>query len=362
MAEAGSEINLSCADPLAEGISVLPAAVMLQVERWLKFLTKRGLDELTVKQHRSYTTRFVLEFFGRVAKEPDLAKWPDYCGRYYNWLASEAYRRPERDHSGKTILDKNGNPNLISGPCSSGQIQRANISLLKFYRWLGEEGIVPAVELKLRSPISQRAKPQLLRPVDPDEVLQWASSCPDEVVRFIGLAGYFFSLRPQEVFALRRKDFRAGAVVEQLECIKAMNEANLFNKLAVHVGRQKQNRGSIKDGAKAGSDGWVACFNGRAAVEVVSILNKHDPEAVVAKWNNAKLYDDWKRYGIVDLTVKDLRRASLYWLGHYSGMPTMQLMKHARHRNVQTTMIYCQRPEEDLRKFSEGDLCLELNT
>ena len=166
--------------------------------------------------------------------------------------------------------------------------------------------------------------------------------------------------KAKEVFALRRIDFRAGSVVKSLECVRVMREAKLFDGLVVFIGRQKQSSGEVKESAKSGSSGWVACFNGDAAAEIVAILNGMDREAVAARWNNAKLYADWRKHGIPGLTVKDLRRASLYWLGHHSRMQPMQLMKHARHRNIQTTMVYCQRPEEELLCDPGKDFQLEL--
>ncbi len=66
------------------------------------------------------------------------------------------------------------------------------------------------------------------------------------------------------------------------------------------------------------------------------------------KWNNHKLYTDWNKFGIKGVNVKDRRRASFYYLGHYSNLTPLQLMKHARHREVETTMLYCRRPDEIL--------------
>lgn len=344
--KAASVSNLSCPTPPDLGPSVIPPEVLHNFERWLAFLKDRKLDRLTIKQHRSYTTRFVFEFFGRVVKEPDPVKWPNYAGRFYNWLVTVGNIRAVRDENNRAKLDEAGNPSFIAGPCSPPQIRAANIAFRKFYTWMIEEGIVPAVEFKLRPPVGLGADVQLPRPVEPKEVLEWSRRCTNPVVKFIGLVGYFFSLRPQEVFALRPQDFRTGEEIGQLECVKVMKENQLFGKLAVYIGRQKQNTGRIKNGAKKASNGWVACFNEEGAREIVTLLTQFSPEAVVAHWNNKKLYDDWRELGVKGLAPKDLRRSSLYWLGHYTKIHPLQLMKHARHRNVETTMIYCQRPEE----------------
>ncbi len=54
----------------------------------------------------------------------------------------------------------------------------------------------------------------------------------------------------------------------------------------------------------------------------------------------------WKKAGINKITLKDLRRASLYWLGHYSELNFVDLKNHARHSQPSTTPLYVRRPEE----------------
>jgi integrase len=68
---------------------------------------------------------------------------------------------------------------------------------------------------------------------------------------------------------------------------------------------------------------------------------------------NRELYKQWTAATsgteVDGITLKDLRRASLYHLGHhtaFSGELTL-LMKHARHKEPQTTMLYLRRPDED---------------
>lgn len=359
-AEMGPISNLSCPTPLNRGPSVLPLSVILNFERWLNFLAEQKLERSTIKQHRSYGTRFVLEFFGRVAKEPDPSSWPKYCAKFYTWLITEADKKLVCNKDGSLKFNDKDEPVFISVPCTPHQIRAANSALRKFYNWLAEEGFVPSVELRLRKPQGIKAGVQLPRPVRPEEVLKWSRSCPDAIVKFLGLVGYFFSLRPQEAFALRPRDFRAGSQIEELECVKVMKDAQLYGRLGVYIGRQKQNSGMVKEGAKKGSNGWVACFNEEAAREIVKLLGEFNPAEEVAKWNNRKLYHEWRKAGIEDLAPKDLRRASLYWLGHYTKMKPLQLMKHARHRNVQTTMGYAQRPEE-LGPQELGNGCLDLD-
>jgi hypothetical protein len=312
------------------------------VDRWLQYEIERRRDPHTVKEHRSQIERFVLQFFLGEMGGPKLEDWPKHTGKFYKWMVSK----------GRVVGSRRE-------PATTSQIRLANISLRKFYRWLGEENLVTPVELLLRSPIIEDRGPRLPRPVSPEEVLQWAETCTITYVKFIGLMGYFFSLRPQEIFAAMRHDFRTGADIVSLECVKAMREGGLYHKLAFYVRRQKQNSGAVLDSAKKNRKDWVCCFDERAARAIYQIISPLQPDETVCKYNNRKLYENWAKHGIADLSIKDLRRASLHFLGHYSELRPMQLMKHARHKRIQTTLIYCKHPEESLvgeSTISEDDL------
>lgn len=181
----------------------------------------------------------------------------------------------------------------------------------------------------------------------------------DREIKLLSLIGYFFSLRPQEVFALKPSDFKAGSEVKLLECSQAMTRSNLYDRFVVHIERQRTNRSELTT-PKAGSKGWVSCFDKAGAKEIVSLLNKgSSPEEPIFKLNNRELYKRWRKFGIKGVTLKDLRRASLYWLGHHASMEPMLLKQHARHNLLETTMLYMRRPDEDLRK-SDDDFVLDL--
>ncbi|RYZ85924.1 MAG: hypothetical protein EOP04_14945 [Proteobacteria bacterium] len=340
--------------------SVLPASVTINFERWLAHLEERGLDMQTIRQHRSLGGRFVLEYFGKVGKEPDPNRWPEHTGNFYRWLTSAASLRLKLDGNGEIKRDVNGAKLMEPAACSNHQIKLVNICLRKFFRWMVEENLVNSVELRLRPPPSSAKKVQLQSKLSPDQVLAWARECENRTVKFLGLAGYFFSLRPQEVCALRPIDFRTDHAIKGLECVTVMKRAGLYGGLVTYVGRQKQTLGTIKDNAKKGSNGWVSCFSKEAAQEIVNILNEEKLSEEVAKWNITKLYEDWRMFGPKGFTMKDMRRASLHWLGQNSQLQPLHLMKHARHRNIETTMVYCQRPEEKLKEIDLATFSLNL--
>jgi hypothetical protein len=274
-------------------------------------------------------------------------------------MKNEGYKVVAKDEAGKPKLTKAGQPITVSVPASPYVIRAANVSYRKFYAWLGEENHVTPVKIKLRAPTIEAKHTKLPRTLAPDEVLKWAKKCPVAHVRLCGLLGYFLSLRPQESFAARELDFQFGKVVSDLECGKVMKENGFYDQFAIMVHRQKQNNGEILSHAKSESEGWIACWNKEAAKLIVDAVNeldklvvsrkknrKVDPNESLVKWNNRKLYEDWKKFGLRNMDLKDLRRASLYYLGMHTSIQPLQLMKHARHKNIETTMLYCRRPKE----------------
>lgn len=294
------------------------------VERYCAYLGRRK-SEKTVRQHRSCLLYHVLPFL--VAGDPpahDPNQWPPRAPKLLEHLESKG----------------------IGGPT----IRVCNVALRKFWGFLQDEGVVLAsVTLRLRPPVIERRKTPLKRKVEPAEVLKWARECRSDEVKLMGLLGYFFSLRPQETFALMPSDFRAGSSVSGLDCCKSMAKLGMFSRLAVNVTRQRSDSGVTKD-PKVDSKGWVACFDGVAAKMVVELLKDRKPDEALFTAHNRTLFHRWSEGGIKDVTLKDLRRASLYWLGHNSGIQPVELMKHARHVDFETTTLYLRRPEERIEE------------
>jgi hypothetical protein len=175
----------------------------------------------------------------------------------------------------------------------------------------------------------------------------------------IALCGYFFSLRTFEVFGLLRKDFRAGSKASELEAAKVFEKAKLFNKLAVNIDKQRGRDGNLTKPKTKYSEQVVCCFDEHAAKHLVGLIKdlKLD-DFIIPQWlpeYNIKL---WKTLGIPGITIKDLRRASLYWLGHNTELTPVQLKNHARHSDINTTLLYCRRPKD---KPDSDDLALNLD-
>ena len=243
---------------------------------------------------------------------------------------------------------------------SPDNIIKCNAALRGFWKWARESGIVVSpAELTLLPPLKQKNPTPLKFNLMPSQVLSFARSADPEMA-FLALTGFFFSLRTQETLALTGNEFKAGSVASELECCRVMLRHGLYSKFAVLVSKQySKGSGDKKAAPNADSKGWVACFNEDAArllVELLKQLPKHGNEPLSNYHVGHALYR-WRHSGIPGVTLKDLRRASLYWLGHHTDFGLIELKSHARHEHSQTTELYLRRPED--LTIDAGDLDLE---
>lgn len=292
----------------------------------------------TYQKYASLLTRFAVPYFlSQDTPLRDPQQWPGISVRLLDYLQA-----------------KQLSPALIS---------EINLALRGFYAWLRDEGIVQTdVALRLRNARRRDERTPLQHTLDPEQVLRFVASQSREV-QILALCGYFFSLRPQETFGLKPSDFVAGTRATEKDCGRAMSAADLYSRLAVNVTRQRTSTGQLP-APKAYSRGYVSCFDEKAAAKIVEILNasKSMDTAFFARDNRA-MFRVWKAAVegdevFKDLTLKDLRRASIYWLGHFTSLTPIQVMKHARHKEFETTSLYLRRPEEEMeptpKKFDLG--------
>lgn len=308
------------------------------VEVWCDYLLNvRKRSKNTVNMHRHALLKHVIPYF--LSQDPPLKDpehWPSISPKYHLWLAE--YR-----------------PHFVRS-----SVVRMCQTLKRFYSFLGEENLVMVHSpLIVRIPGADPDENQtpLKFTLQPEDIYEFVKSSKREDLKLLALIGFFMSLRPQEIFALTPSDFRAGSLVQGLEAAKAMRRSKLFDRLAVQIKRQKR---SNKDMArpKSNSRGWVCCFEEDAARLILNLITDKNPDDLLFTIGNDVVAKYWRREGIKDVTLKDLRRASLYYLGHYTefGHNIIDLMKHARHSKFDTTKLYLRRPEEDLEENIDLDL------
>lgn len=298
------------------------ADTLALVETFCIYLETRKKDHRTIHGYRHLLTSYVLPFFvqGEQLVEPD--QWPRKSVRLLEHLKAT-------DLADRTI-------------------NKCNVALRVFWKWLVEEGRATGNLLLRNAVVGQQVTP-LSFAVTPEQILECSYGTAE--MRLMALIGFFFSLRPQELIALRRCDFMAGANAMTTEASKVMYAAGLYGRLAVNIHRQRAPRGFKPP--KVNSRGWVACFNSAAAMAIVSAIKDLPPEDLLFP-NGMRWYIRlWARHGFKGLNFKDLRRASLYWLGNRTELPFIALKNHARHADPSTTALYTRRPGDE--QFDEID-------
>lgn len=302
------------------------------IDSFLLHLKQLNRCDGTLRQHEQMLKDHAIPYF--LSQNPPLGHPEDWSGvsiRLQPWLESRGATASIR--------------------------RRVNVSLRLFYRWLVDEGIVRYhPQLRLRNPPSPNAPTPLKAALAPQDIVGFVSSITHRDIRLLALIGYGMSLRPQEVVALRPIDFVAGDRAARLECCRAMHGANLFERLAVRIHRQR--RGNEFVSPKASSRGMVACADGSIATLLVWELSRLPPGELVFRHRIDWYYSLWRRLGMPGITLKDLRRASILHLGNHTELPFAALKSHARHSDPATTSLYVRRPEDEVAP--EADFCLSL--
>ena len=294
----------------------------------------RKLDPSTIKCKEHLLLTYVIPYFLSVdAKDPN--KWGSKCVKLVDYL--------------------------INKKLSQNQIVKCNVALTGLWSFMQDEQIVySSMKLRLRKPLlATKADTPLQFTLTPEDVIKFASNAEPDMA-FLALTGYFFSLRTQETLALTRNDFRAGGNAASLECCKVFKKNNLFDKFAVNIEKQKSKSLKINNARpKSGSKGWVACFNETAAKMIIANIKEIEVTAAgepLVRFSVDHNIKRWRSSGIKGITLKDLRRASIYWLGHYSDLGLIELKSHARHNKTDTTALYLRRPNESIATLDDLDL------
>lgn len=230
------------------------------------------------------------------------------------------------------------------------QIYRSNVALRRFYEWLREEERVLKENVLLTRGPNMKWNDEITPCkvfLSPSDVVAKIKAEPDLDAKRLLALGYFFSLRPQEMFGLKAGDFFSGPEVFELEAAKTMRDLDLYGGTVVDLQRQKTKLKKFRR-PKKGSGGWVACISAEASNLLVDLLDGKGPDDPVFDTEPYDLYRDHWPYK-ASFTLKDLRRASLYWIGHNSKITLIQLSKHARQKASKSLEYYLRRPEEKLK-------------
>lgn len=321
-------------NPIKPTITLTDDKLTSRVEEFEKYeaAPERGLDPYTISTRKACLLQHVVPYFLERGL-PDPRDWSAQTAGLLPYFRS------------KNLTDE--------------VVKRSNTALLRFWKWMREEGYVDtAMLLALRNPRKRSQPTPLQFTVTPEQVLAHQGFGE---IEFMALCGFFFSLRPQETLALTKRDFLAGTAATQLECCKVMARNELYGRLAVNVNKQhSKSKNQVDAEPKGGSKGWVSCFNVSAATRIVALIKELAPDRTdtepIVRFSVDYNTHRWSQHGIPGIKLKDLRRASIYWLGHYTDLGLIPLRNHARHKDIETTALYLRRPEDKVVSTDELDL------
>jgi integrase len=327
---------------------------------------RRKKSPKTASDHRKALAELIIPYFTQACNRSNPNDWPMVADQFLAWA------------EGRGV--------------SVHKILKANSALYGFWEYLRtKQKILQGLGIEMMVPALSEEQTPLPRAVRPDEVLAYVAAVDQMFVpvgltvslaqlrqelKLMALLGYFFSLRPQETFALRRCDFVAGSKASEiLACTVMQNHhlllaptQKLYGRLAVDIQRQRTQSGKFRT-PKAYSAGWVACFDERAARLLAPLLMQFKSDEPLFQHLPDRQFKWWGRYGIradgetlwdeskTKISLKDLRRASILWLGHFTSLSLVPLMGHARHKKEDTTRRYLRRPGER----PDGDNILDLD-
>lgn len=311
--------------------------LLRRVSEYCEYLrTSRRKSVSTVRSHRLALEQWVVPYYViECSGVTDPNQWPARSAQLYEYL--------------------------VSREVSIHNILRVNIALRGFWRWLGEERyLTTPYQLRLRTPPGHRStrRTPLRVALSPEDILDYVRGIPADYqyrreLQLLALLGYGFSLRSQETPALRRMDFRAGgSLASELECCRVAAGLRLYSRLAVQVTQQRRHSGELVP-PKSHSVGWVACPWRELSTMIIGIVNQYRSSELLFPLLPDWYMRQWREHGIPGVTLKDLRRASLLYLGSHTPMQLVHLQAHARHSDPATTSLYLRRPEEEIPATDE---------
>lgn len=303
-----------------------------RLREYLDFMAESEADPRTIEEHEANLRRHGIRYF--LSLDPPLIdpqSWPGASWGLQGWLKEEGVTASVRS--------------------------RVNSAVRGFFQFLVNAGEVhngkflPLKEVKLNK--KAKATP-LRRRLTPEDVMSFARSVrrDEPWLAIFALAGYFFHLRPQELFNLSKADFLGGEQVKSFECWERMKRNDCYGGLVMNVQFQRAAKGRVKP---AKTTGWVACFKKEAAQLLVELLQPCQRDEPLFLKDNRKIYRLWQEQGMAETYIKDLRRASILWLAHNTGFEgrPMDLKNQARHQTLDATYMYLRIPKETITNPNE---------
>jgi integrase len=187
----------------------------------------------------------------------------------------------------------------------------------------------------------------------PSEILSLSGHILLAPLRLACLIGYFASLRPSEVWALTIEDFLTGAAAKDCRSYQVTSAHGVGSGLSVHIRRtfHAEDRGGLTSDTKSkASKDIVNIWHPDGAKAIAKFLKDIKSGPIFPAWSRGHFDHQWLKYGqpSVGLTMHDLRRSSVFYLGKILNFHPIGLKDYARHVEISTTMLYVRGPNDEV--------------
>jgi len=293
---------------------------------------------------------YIAAYFVGTAKKKDPTRWHQFVPDFHNWL----YEKPISDAYRRKILwalERFGNylvySRVMNYPFAVQTPTRNNTKITPLKVTIDPKELIQTVcstEFKRKSSPKKHATPNKAVKVN---------------FKLAVLLGYFASLRPEELYALERKDFLTGkAAAAKSTTREGLAQYGLGSKLVVIIDKAlKAQDGKVAPLLKtAHSYGYVTVWYPDAAKVIAEMLMKL-PEGRLFPFSRGYLDRAWREivHPIIGATAHDLRRASGLYLGRVVRIKELTLLQeHLRHAEIETTELYMRSPPVEREDKSTG--------
>jgi integrase len=314
----------------------------------------RRISSSTVYDENLRWNGYIVPYFVTKHGAKDIRLWELHTGQFPPWLHGQP-RLNQAIKDGTEPLGVNQQKKVI------GLLER-------FGQYLARRNLIRAPWGFIKPTENVAAETPLEIEATPEDILKWSASREPKAA-LMGLLGYFASLRPEELFALRKSDILAGEPARtKAKTYPRLQQHGLGSGVSVDVQRAFQKNGKVDEVKTPTSRAVANVFSVEAARRIATLLRdmpdgwlfprrKRVRKGVYEYLYNAPKpvsrdtsFKYWREYGYhqgrVLVTLHDLRRASGVYLGRTLDLPATLVQEHLRHADLKTTMLYMRRPSD----------------
>ncbi len=347
------------------------------------------MEEATAKDATSQFFNYILPYFAFIQNAPDVRVWHKYSEDFVRFLiwapARKHFKSKETFYTAlRSYRENSPAQHQKFEPLHKGTVTRILSRMSHFSETLRQKRLIDEVWFFEKPARDRNKDTPLLRSVTPEEVLKFAKSCKDRRISLLALLGYFGSLRPQETFALTNKDVLSSDEAllkcqtltkfsqhgqDQFRLSEDSRQKELGTKLGLSISKQDCRKlGEKMPLPKSGTKRYVGIWHKQAALAISTIvagMEDNNPEIDCFRllmdhdqkiYHHDSFYKIWRNNGMKGVTLKDLRRASGYYLGRELMVPFAVLQDHFKHRDVRTTADYTRAPKVEVTQSTKRNL------